>query len=219
MWWLAAAFGVAVAQADLPRERIEWCDIWIADAERDDVKRVLLVGDSIARGYYPEVEQRLAGRASLARLTTSRCVADPVFFRELDLLLGEYRWDVIHVNNGLHGFGFSEEQYRDGLSRLFALLAERAPESRLIWANSTPVRDTADLTRLAEGNRRVQARNAIALELAQAAGLVVDDLYGAVAEHPEYHVADGVHFTDAGRRVQGEQVAALVASMLDKGDE
>lgn len=219
MWWLAAAFGAAVAQADLPRERIEWCDIWIADAEREDVRRVLLIGDSIARGYYGEVEHRLAGCASLARLTTSRCVADPVFFRELDLLLGEYNWDVIHVNNGLHGFGFSEEQYRDALSRLFALLAERAPESRVIWASSTPIRDPGELTRLAEGNRRVTERNAIAAELAHAAGVAIDDLYGAVADHPEYHAADGVHFTDAGRRAQGEQVAALVGAVLEAGDQ
>ena len=69
------------------RERIEWCDIWITDAEKEGVPRVLLIGDSITRGYYGEVEKLLAGRAHCARLTTSRCVSDPVFFDELSLVL------------------------------------------------------------------------------------------------------------------------------------
>ena len=33
--------------------------------------RVLLIGDSITRGYYPAVEKQLAGKACVARLTTS----------------------------------------------------------------------------------------------------------------------------------------------------
>ena len=32
------------------RERIEWADIWVTDADKDDLPRVLLIGDSITRG-------------------------------------------------------------------------------------------------------------------------------------------------------------------------
>ena len=52
---------LAVAQlvaAEEPiRERIEWADIWITDADKDDLPRVLLIGDSITRGYFGEVEK------------------------------------------------------------------------------------------------------------------------------------------------------------------
>ena len=66
--------------ADEPiRERIEWADIWVTDADKDDLPRVLLIGDSITRGYFGEVEKRLAGKAYCARLTTSKCVSDPWF--------------------------------------------------------------------------------------------------------------------------------------------
>jgi hypothetical protein len=34
--------------------------------------RVLLIGDSITGGYYSDVEKALAGRAYVARLSTSR---------------------------------------------------------------------------------------------------------------------------------------------------
>src|SRR5215471_16138762 len=60
------------------RESIEWCDIWISHANETNLPRVLLIGDSIARDYYPEVEKRLAAKAFVARLATSRFAADPV---------------------------------------------------------------------------------------------------------------------------------------------
>jgi hypothetical protein len=102
--------------ADEPiRERIEWADIWVTDANKDDLPRVLLVGDSITRGYFGEVEKHLAGKAYCARLTTSKCVSDPSFADEVQLVLKHYKFSVAHFNNGLHGWGYTEPQYRDGL--------------------------------------------------------------------------------------------------------
>ena len=62
-----------------------------------------------------QVEKQLAGKAYCARLATSKCVADPAFLDEVQLLLKQYRFAVIHFNNGLHGFGYTEDQYRSGL--------------------------------------------------------------------------------------------------------
>jgi hypothetical protein len=45
--------------------------VWITHANENKLPRVLLIGDSIARDYYPEVEKRLAGKAYVNRLTTS----------------------------------------------------------------------------------------------------------------------------------------------------
>ncbi|MHB8974904.1 MAG: hypothetical protein ACYC4N_31125, partial [Pirellulaceae bacterium] len=39
------------------RERIEWADIWVTDADKNDLPRVLLIGDSITRGYFDGVEK------------------------------------------------------------------------------------------------------------------------------------------------------------------
>src|SRR6188768_966669 len=69
------------------RESIEWCDIWISHANETNLPRVLLIGDSIARDYYPEVEKRLAGKAFVGRLATSRFVADPVLHKEIESVL------------------------------------------------------------------------------------------------------------------------------------
>src|SRR5712691_4028582 len=91
---LSAALAVSLitacsSSAQPSRESIEWCDIWISHANETNLPRVLLIGDSITRGYYPEVEKRLAGKAFVARLATSRFVADPVLLKEIALVLDE----------------------------------------------------------------------------------------------------------------------------------
>jgi hypothetical protein len=106
--WLAAGLwsGQAFAGANgapPAREFIEWCDIWISHANETNLPRVLLLGDSIVRDYYPEVAKRLAGKAFVARLSTSRFVADPVLLREVKLVLEGTEFDVVVFNNGMHG--------------------------------------------------------------------------------------------------------------------
>lgn len=82
--------------ADEPiRERIEWADIWVTDANKNDLPRVLLIGDSITKGYFSEVEKHLAGKAYCARLTTSKCVSNPSFADEVQLLLKHYKFGFI----------------------------------------------------------------------------------------------------------------------------
>src|SRR5258708_15011679 len=93
---------VGAQTAEVPpaaRESIEWCDIWISHANETNLPRVLLIGDSITRAYYPEVEKHLACRAYVARLATSRFVADPVLLTEIALMLDAPKFDVIHFNN------------------------------------------------------------------------------------------------------------------------
>ena len=212
---------LAIAQlayaAEPIRERIEWSDIWVTDADKDDLPRVLLIGDSITRGYFGEVEKHLAGKAYCARLTTSKCVSDPSFPDEVQLLLRQYRFAVIHFNNGLHGWGYTEAQYRDGLLRLMDTFKEHAGEAKLIWVTTTPVRNRDNLEQISERTQRVKGRNQIAAEIVQERGIPTNDLYGLVEEHPEFFSGDGVHYNSKGREAQGKQVAETVLRCLPKG--
>jgi hypothetical protein len=193
------------------RERIEWADIWVTDADKDDLPRVLLIGDSITRGYFGEVEKALAGKAYCARLTTSKCVSDPWFPDEVQLLLKQYRFAVIHFNNGLHGWGYTEEQYKDGLLRLMETFEKHARDAKLIWATTTSVRESGNLSKVSERTERVKARNRIAAAIMDERGIPTNDLYGLVEGHEEYFSGDGVHFNGKGRQAQG---AAVVESVL-----
>ncbi len=201
--------------ADEPvRERIEWIDILVTDADKDDSPRVLLVGDSITRGYFGSVEKHLAGKASCARLTTSKCVSDPTSNDDLQLLLKQYKFSVIHFNNGLHGWGYTEDQYRDGLAKTVAALKEHAADAKFIWATTTPVREKSDLQMFGERTERVKARNLIAADIMKQHGIPTNDLFDLVEEHPDWHSTDGVHFNDKGKEAQAKQVAESVVTCL-----
>lgn len=197
------------------REGVEWLDVWIPDANARGLPRVLLLGDSIARGYGPRVEQKLKGRASLARLATSKSVGDPALLAEVALVLGQARFDVIHFNNGLHGFGYTEDDYRKAFPGLIETLKGGAPGARLIWATSTPIRERDHLDTLDPRTARIKVRNAVAARLVEAEAIPVDDLFALMDGHPEYHAADGIHFNDRGVAAQAEQVAARIGAALD----
>ncbi len=194
-----------------PLEYIEWLDVWVAGADKTDLPRLLLVGDSIARSYYAHVDKALEGRYYCARLCTSTCVCDAAYLRELSLLLDEYPFALIHFNNGLHGGGYTLDEYRAGLERAWDFIAAHAPAARCIWAASTPVRWAAHVADLnVERTAWVAERNRAAAEIAAARGLPMDDLFTPVRDHPEYFSDDGVHYNAAGVAVLGDTVLAAL---------
>lgn len=201
--------------ADEPvRERIEWIDIWVTDADKTDLPRVLLVGDSITRGYFGAVEKHLAGKAYCARLTTSKCVSDPTFNDDLKLMLKQYKFSVIHFNNGLHGWGYTEDQYRDGLVKTVVAVKEHAGDVKLIWAATTPVREKTDLETFAERTDRVKERNRLASEIMTKQHISTDDLFELVKDHADWTSTDGVHFNGKGNEALAKQVATSVLENL-----
>lgn len=214
---------VLVAQtlsADEPiRERIEWIDIWVTNAHKEELPRVLLVGDSITRGYFAGVEKHLAGKAYCARLTTSKCVSDPTFNDDIQLLLRQYKFSVIHFNNGLHGWGYTEDQYRDGLAKTVAFVEKNAGDAEFIWATTTPVREKSDLQKFGERTERVRVRNAAAATIMKEHGFAADDLFELVENHSDWHSADGVHFNAKGKEAQAKRVAESVLKCLADSDD
>lgn len=216
---LSLALVPTAIRAETPaviREGIEWCDIWISHANKTNLPRVLLLGDSIARGYYSAVEKRLAGKAYVARLTTSAFVSDPMFHQQIALVLDHTQFDVIHFNNGLHGWQYSEAAYRKAFPRLLKTIKKHAPRAQLIWATTTPHKPTTNappVTATSGSDARVIARNAIALEFVTAKKIPVTDLYTPVLGRAELY-SDGVHFNQEGTAIQADQVAAQVEKLL-----
>jgi hypothetical protein len=198
------------------REFIEWCDIWISHANETNLPRVLLIGDSITRDYYHEVEKRLAGKAFVGRLATSRFVSDPVLLKEIELVLDGTKFDVIQFNNGMHGWQHSEAEYREAFPKFIKTIRAHAPKAKLIWATTTPLRDgkgvTGD-TKAEYSDERIAARNALAAEVVTAQKIPTVDLNAAVRGHPELH-SDNVHFNGQGSQILAAEVAAAVAKLL-----
>jgi lysophospholipase L1-like esterase len=206
----------ALVGAALPaqaREDIEWLDVWLPHANDHDLPHVLLIGDSITRGYGPEVEKALAGHAYVGRLATSKSLGDPALPDEIELILRDISVDVIHFNNGLHGSKYTEAEYAAAIPALLAVFKRTAPAARLIWASSTDVvgpRRPEDLTL-----PRIAERNRLAAIVMTKRGIPIDDLFSVVSGHAVYHLADGVHFTEVGYAVLAGHVAASITSVLD----
>ena len=212
----ALATAVPAAPAPAEREGIEWCDIWISHANETNLPRVLLIGDSIARGYYPAVESALAGKAFVARLTTSAFLTDPMLNQQVALVLDNTRFDVIHFNNGMHGWQHSEAEYRKAFPGFLANIKKHARGAKLIWATTTPLKESTNAPPASPtqaSNERVAARNAIAAEQVRAKNIPVDDLNALAKGLPDLH-SDGVHFNREGIALQAKQVASQIEKLL-----
>ena len=195
------------------RESIEWCDVWISHANETNLPRVLLIGDSITRDYYPEVEKHLAGKAYVARIATSRFISDPVLLQEIALVLDNTKFDIIHFNNGMHGWQHSEKEYGDAFPEFLATIKAHAPNAKLIWANTTTLKVSPSGDQTQASDERIAQRNAIALEYIKPGGIAVDDLNSLVRDHPKYH-SDNIHFNKQGIALQATQVAAHIKKLL-----
>jgi hypothetical protein len=212
-----ANIGLA-AEPTVKREDIEWTNLWIPHLSKSaDLPRVLLVGDSICNAYYDGVAKELEGKAYAAKLATSASLGDPALLDQLRFLLSNYKFDAIHFNNGLHGFDYTEEQYRNDIPKLLALFKELAPNAKVVWATSTPMREPApNLQTIKPETQRVIARNRIVVDVAKKEGIPVNDLYALVVDHPEYWNDDGTHFKPEGQAVQAKQVAKRILETLAK---
>ena len=209
---------LALAADDQPAksipEAVEWLEVRVNAADDTSLPRVLLVGDSITGGYFPGVVNELKGRANVARFASSRGLGDPALFEELALMLEQYQFSVIHFNNGLHGWAYTEDDYRAAFPKLLQLLKEHAPDAKLIWASTTPHRmGPPKFEQFDPKNKRIQERNRIAAELVAPVGIPVNDLYALEENHPE-HMTDGCHYKPEAAAAQAKQVARFIAAAL-----
>lgn len=198
-------------------EAIEWCDIWQPNQTKSGLPRVLLIGDSITRGYYPVVSKKLQGKAFVDRLATSAFVSDPMLAAQIAMVLDNSHYDIIHFNNGMHGWQHTEEEYRAGFPVLVETIRRHATSAKLIWAATTPLKESIPVKpgEPRSSDERIAVRNAIALEIVKTQGIVVDDLFTPMKGHPELH-SDNVHFNVQGMEFQGQQVSSEIEKLMAK---
>lgn len=200
------------------RERSEWCHLWWDHADDPALPRVLLIGDSITRGYRPTVTDKLKDKVHVDMFSTSKGVNDPAFEKELRYMLNEYEYVAVHFNNGLHASHMSEELYRSSLERAVDIIRERCPKAILLWAQSTPITEKTDSAVLDEKmNGQVLRRNETAAEVMKERGIPVNDLYSLIDGRPGFRLSDGYHYTEDGYRFLGLAVAERIGQLLPRG--
>lgn len=212
---------VSAAQTHLPiTEKIEWTWTDRPEAAQPNLPNVLLAGDSITRGYYPAVVKELSGVANVYLFATSCGSGDPRLPGQLHdyfAMMG-IRFAVVHFNNGMHGWGYTEQQYAAGLPGMIDALRTGAPQATLIWATTTPLlHDPAPTAEQAtpSSNVRIDERNRLAAALMSRENIATDDQHALMLEHQDTHNGD-VHFTEAGSAIQAAQVARIVRQSLPR---
>ncbi len=157
----------------------------------------------------------LKGKAYVGYFASSLSVGDPMLPQQVVLILKNYRFDVIHFNNGLHGKDYSEEEYVRCFPQYVKALLANAHGAKLIWANSMPVRTGKDFAEFDPWTARVKARNNISVSYVHRAGIPIDDLYAVVLDHREFYLgADGVHSNSKGKAAEGRSVADSILQVL-----
>ena len=193
-------------------EKIEWTYTDRPETPDASLPNVLLVGDSITRAYYKAVADDLAGKANCYYFSSSVSIGDErlapqlaEYFKMIDV-----RFDVVHFNNGMHGWGYTEDEYRRYFPELLTAVRAGAPSARLVWATITPVRKDKSG---GATNARIDTRNVIAAEFITKQEIATDNQHALMLSHQDLH-ADDVHFNAEGSTIQGKQVAASVLKLL-----
>jgi hypothetical protein len=211
---LGPVLATAQKSVSIPEE-IEWS--WEVRPAHPDpqLPNVLLLGDSISRNYFPEVTKDLNGIANVYLMAVSTSVGDPRLAYQITEFaeMEKVNFRVVHFNNGMHGWDYTEAQYKAAFPDLLHSVRSLAgKDGVLIWANITPVKPNAFN---GATNPRIDERNKIAQEQEQAAGIAVDDQHTLMMKHLDLY-QDTVHFGPAGANLMGDQAAEIIRVALRK---
>ena len=182
------------------------------DYVKDDPKlpRVLLIGDSVSRGYTLPARVALQRKANVHR-APENCGPTANGIKKMDVWLGEGKWDVIHFNFGIHDRKTSAKDYGDRLELIVKQL--KATGAKLIWASTTPIPpDTKDGP---EATTAIIEKNRIAADIMKKHMVHVNDLFGFIS--PQLSKVQNpmdVHFKGEGYDMLGRQVALKIEEIL-----
>jgi len=181
------------------------------DFVQDDPKlpRVLLIGDSVSRGYTQAVRKALAGKVNVHR-APANCGPTAAGIKKMDVWLGDGKWDVIHFNFGIHDRATPIADYTQRLEQLIERMKKTG--AKLIWAATTPIPDDPAHKQTAAS---IVERNAAAAELMKKQGVAINDLFSFITPHlAKVQPPKDVHFNGEGYDLFGKQVAAAIQSAL-----
>lgn len=197
------------------------------------VYNVLLLGDSISAGYKGAVAGQLRGVAAVTRGSNGGSTIGGL--ENIDKVLGETRWDVIHFNWGLHDMTWQEiriepedrgiDQYVARLERLVVRLKET--DAHLIWATTTPwcpevyaYINKRFKVALWYSPEQEQAWKQAALKVMKRHDIEVNDLHALLLPELDQYLKtpDDIHFNGTGNQVMGKRIAEVIRPHLGPTD-
>ena len=194
------------------KEKFEWIHSWCDHTEKNDLPRIVLVGDSITHNYQEFVRQALHGKAYVDYIAASYSLDENFYNVLIENFVGDSHYDLLHYNFGLHGMHLSKEECK---KKTETLLRKIAANKKVILATSTIVYRENNVCLDEEWMLRVRERNEIFREIAAEQGYETDDLF-SVSKNIEkkFRNKDGMHYTSAGYEILANEVASSILKIL-----
>lgn len=183
------------------------------DFVQDDpqLPRVLLIGDSVSRGYTLATRKALAGKANVHR-APANCGPTASGLKNMEVWLGDGKWDIIHFNFGIHDRNTPIADYTQRLEQLIERMKKTG--AKLVWASTTPIPDDPAKKQTAAS---IVERNLAAAELMRKHGVAVNDLFTEITPRlAEMQYPNDVHFNASGYDFLGGTVAGAIEASLSK---
>jgi len=217
---LLALFTMSCVSKKIIREDIEWTNFWWTHEPDVTKPRVLFIGNSILLGYFPFVSATLDGTINCDRYSSSRSIEDPALYKETKLAMAKYNHNVIHFNNGLHGWHLTNGQYEKELRKYVKFLkANKSKDCTLIYSLTTPYPSDKPGQKLhPEKNQVVLDRNEIARKIMGENNIPVIDLYSLMEPELESfsHSKGDVHYNEKGYKMMAELISKKINSIIVK---
>ena len=186
----------------------------IVDAARP---RVLLIGDSILSGYHRQVIKALDGKAYVDVWITPLWQSEQAN-KTLAEVLTKGPYDVVHFNMGLHGWpkGRIKEGTYEPLTKAYiAVLREKLPKAKLIWASSTPTTMKGNPAEFnPEVNPTIVEHNAMAAKVMAELNIPVNDFYALLEPQRGLMRGDGIHWTPPAYKLLAAAVVTSIENAL-----
>jgi Lysophospholipase L1 and related esterases len=196
----------------------------------DQMKKVLLLGDSIRMGYDDYVKELLSGKCAVYYDGSDNGRFAAYTLWQANQLFKQYgKFDVVHWNNGYWDMNVEApmteamhpvDEYLHFLRRIIGEI--RRNGAQIIFATTTPVLSNgsaADNTGtgvvLSYDNDWVKKYNDAAKALMAEQHVPVNDLYTLMLREPNYcKCADKLHLTEEGYKICAEQAARMIEERL-----
>jgi GDSL-like Lipase/Acylhydrolase family len=183
------------------------------DFVQDDPKlpRVLIIGDSVSRGYTQAARKVLVGKANVHR-APANCGPAKNGRKNIEVWLGDGKWDLIHFNFGIHDRNTPIADYTHQLEQLIERMKKTG--GKLVWASTTPIPDDPSKKQSAAS---IVERNEAAAKLMKKHGVATDELFATITPNlAAMQNPNDVHFNAKGYDFLGETVAKAIEEQLPK---
>ena len=187
------------------------------DYVKDDPKlpRMLIIGDSISRGYTVALRNALQGKVNVHR-APANCSSTAYGLSKLDIWLGNNKepWDLIIFNFGIHDRRTGNDQYVANLTTIVGKLKQRS--NKVLFVTTTPIPEgAAEFVENASENS-----NRLATRVMNEHQIGTIDLYTAIKpEIAEYQLPQNCHFKEDGYTYMATYLAPFVLKSLASDED